>query len=53
MKIKIYPMTGDCYYVVLPSNNPETLEDYCWTEESINEWINANLKYVEFWREAK
>ena len=49
MKIKIYPSTGDCYYVELPMDNPETQEFYEWTEESIDEWIDDNLKFVEFW----
>ena len=53
MKIKIYPSAGDCYYVELPLDNPETLEFYEWTEEKICEWIDTNLKHVELWEVTK
>jgi hypothetical protein len=51
MKIKIYPSTGDCYYVELPIVNADTQEFYEWTEESISEWIDTNLMHVELWEE--
>ena len=49
MKIKIYPSTGDCYYVELPMDNADTNEFYEWTEEKVDEWISQNLNHVELW----
>ena len=49
MRIKIYPSTGDCYYVELPLINPETQELYEWADDTVEDWIDTNLKHVELW----
>lgn len=41
MKIKIYPIIGDCYYVILP--------EYVRGKEVIDGWLYAHALNVKYW----
>lgn len=45
-KIKIFPETGDAYVVELPDSvvNAHDVDD------AINDWVDDNLKNVQFWQ---
>ena len=44
-KIKIFPETGDAYEVVLPDGVATAYN----AEKAVNDWVDDNLKNVQFW----
>ena len=49
MKIKIFPETGDAYIVEVPDSVALAHD----AEKAVNNWVDENLRNVQFWDYCK